>query len=394
MGEAWFRPGFSLAHITMNDITDPQAALNHIPADIHCAQDYERLVREHIDPRALAYIDGGSGTETTLRSNLDAFAGFSLRPRLLRDLSAGHTRLRLLGRTLLHPVMLAPVAFHRLAHPEGELASASGAAATDACMVCSTLSSFRLEDVAERAGAEKWFQLYFQPRREHTLDLVRRAERAGFTALVVTLDASIQAPSIRARRAGFVMPPAIQPVNLAAYPAPAQVRLDRDQSIIFQGMMSEAPTWADLTWLLAHTTLPVVVKGVLHPADAIELRSKGVAGLVVSNHGGRSLDGVPASLPALPEIRRAVGEDYPLMLDSGIRSGTDIFKALALGADAVMVGRLQLHALAVAGALGVAHLIRTLREELEVCMALAGCATLDDIGPEMIQEQKGAHHTC
>jgi isopentenyl diphosphate isomerase/L-lactate dehydrogenase-like FMN-dependent dehydrogenase len=137
-----------------------------------------------------------------------------------------------------------------------------------------------------------------------------------------------------------------------------------------------------------------VVKGVLHPADAVELRRKGVAALVVSNHGGRSLDGVPASLTALPEIRSAVGEDYPLLFDSGIRSGTDIFKALALGADAVMIGRLQLHALAVAGALGVAHLIRTLREELEVCMALAGCATLDDIGPDMIQEQKGAHHAC
>jgi len=394
MGEAWFLPGISLAYIEMNDTTDLLAALNHIPADIHCAQDYERLARKHIDPRALAYIDGGSGTESTLHANRAAFSACTILPRLLRDLSVGHTRLRLLGHTHPHPVMLAPVAFHKLAHPEGELASASGAAAMDTCMVCSTLSSVRLEDVAERAGAQKWFQLYFQPRREHTLDLVRRAERAGFTALVVTLDTSIQAPSIRARRTGFVMPPAIQPVNLAAYPAPAQVRLDRNQSIIFQGMMSEAPTWADLAWLLAHTTLPVVVKGVLHPADAVELRRKGVAALVVSNHGGRSLDGVPASLTALPEIRSAVGEDYPLLFDSGIRSGTDIFKALALGADAVMIGRLQLHALAVAGALGVAHLIRTLREELEVCMALAGCATLDDIGPDMIQEQKGAHHAC
>jgi len=378
----------------MNHTTHAPASHAPIPADIHCAQDYERLAPNHIDPRTLAYIEGGSGTESTLHANRAAFSACTIVPRLLRDLSAGHTRLRLLGHTHPHPVMLAPVAFHRLAHPEGELASASGAAAMDACMVCSTLSSVRLEDVAERAAAQKWFQLYFQPRREHTLDLVRRAEKAGFTALVVTLDASIQSPSLRARRAGFVMPQGIQPLNLAAYPAPAQVRLDRDQSIIFQGMMGEAPTWADLAWLLANTTLPVVVKGVLHPADAIALRDKGVAALVVSNHGGRSLDGVPASLAALPEIRRAVGEDYPLLLDSGIRSGTDIFRALALGANAVMIGRLQLHALAVAGALGVAHLIRTLREELESCMALAGCATLDDIGPDMIQGHQGKHHTC
>jgi isopentenyl diphosphate isomerase/L-lactate dehydrogenase-like FMN-dependent dehydrogenase len=150
-------------------------------------------------------------------------------------------------------------------------------------------------------------------------------------------------------------------------------------SRIFQGLMRAAPTWDDLAWLMAQTSLPVWVKGVLHPDDALALRAAGAAGIVVSNHGGRSLDGAPASLAMLPAVRAAVGDEYPLLLDGGIRSGTDIFKALALGADAVLVGRLQLYALSVAGALGVAHMIKLLREELEVCMALAGCATLDDI---------------
>ncbi|MBR0566720.1 alpha-hydroxy-acid oxidizing protein [Azoarcus sp. L1K30] len=369
----------------MNGQSPSPRTPDRIPAEILCAQDYERLAHRFIDAPAHAYIEGGSGTEATLRANLAAFTRHCIRPRLLRDLSSGHTRLTMLGREHPHPIMLAPVAFQTLVHPQGELASASAAAAMDACMVCSTLSAYSLEEVAEQAGSEKWFQLYFQPFRSSTLDLVRRAEATGYTALVVTLDTSIQSPSLRARRAGFAMPPDIVPVNLNAYPKPGQVRLARGHSVIFQGMMSEAPTWDDLAWLMAHTTLPVVIKGVLRTDDALELRRAGAAAIIVSNHGGRSLDGAPASLAALPSIRDAVGDSYPLLLDGGIRSGTDIFKALALGADAVLVGRLQMHALAVAGALGVAHLIRTLREELEICMALSGCATLAAIGPDMLQ---------
>jgi isopentenyl diphosphate isomerase/L-lactate dehydrogenase-like FMN-dependent dehydrogenase len=164
------------------------------------------------------------------------------------------------------------------------------------------------------------------------------------------------------------------PAGAAAAAEPAQ-----DGSRIFQGLMRAAPTWPDLAWLMSQTSLPVWVKGVLHPDDALALQAAGVAGVVVSNHGGRSLDGAPASLAALPAIRAAVGDAYPLLLDGGIRSGADVFKALALGADAVLVGRLQMYALSVAGPLGVAHMIKLLREELEVCMALAGCATLHDI---------------
>lgn len=370
----------------MNDTQNPTpfSALSRIPTDIHCAQDYEFLARQFIAAPTYAYISGGSGRDITLEANQAAFARYSLWPRLLRDVTSGHTHLRLLGRDFAHPILLAPLAFQKLVHARGELDTAQAAAATDTCLVCSTLSSVSLEDVARYAGRERWFQLYFQPGRDATLGLVRRAEAAAYTALVVTLDAAIQAPSHRALRAGFRMPAEGVPANLLGYPAQAPASPPPGGSGIFQGLMTQAPTWDDLAWLLEHTRLPVLVKGVLHPQDAARLRAMGVAGLVVSNHGGRTLDGVPASLTMLPGIRQAVGPDYPLLLDGGIRSGADVFKALALGADAVMVGRLQAYALSVAGALGVAHMLKLLREELELCMAMTGCATLADIGPEMI----------
>lgn len=365
----------------MNQATAP---LTGIPADIRCAQDYERIARRFMPESHYAYIAGGSGHGVTVDANRAAFDALSLYPRLLRDVRSGHTRQRIGSTTLAHPIVLAPVAFQKLAHPAGELESALAATATDTCMVLSTLATTSLESVAEVGPVTRWFQLYFQPRHEVTLDLVRRAEKARYGALMLTLDATLQVPGHRARAAGFEMPASCEAINLAPYPQPPQVRLEPGQSRVFQGIMSEAPCWDDLAWLLAQSTLPLWVKGVLHPDDARLLKECGVAGIVVSNHGGRSLDGAPASLNALPAIREAVGPGYPVLFDSGIRSGNDVFKALALGADAVMIGRLQVYALAVAGALGVAHLIRLLREELEACMALTGCATLDDITPASI----------
>jgi 4-hydroxymandelate oxidase len=373
----------------MNHHTPTQPAVNCIPAEIHCAADYELLAREYMDMASYAYVAGGSGSGLTVAGNRGAFAQWAVYPRLLADVSGGHTRLQLAGVDLPHPVMLAPVAFQNLAHPAGEVDSARAAQATDTCMVCSTLSSRTLEDVARAAGAHKWFQLYFQPSREATRDLLLRAEQAGYSAIVVTLDATIQLASLRALRAGFRMPAHCVAVNLSDTAAAPDRVLEPGESRIFQGAMRQAPNCADLAWLLAETALPVWVKGVLHPADALALQAAGVAGLVVSNHGGRSLDGAPASLDALPAIRAAVGPDYPLLFDGGIRAGSDVFKALALGANAVLVGRLQMYALSVAGALGVAHMIKLLREELEVCMAMAGCATLSDIHAGALLRQVG-----
>lgn len=177
-------------------------------------------------------------------------------------------------------------------------------------------------------------------------------------------------------------------MNLQNCAQPEQVQLTPGQSVIFQGYMSEAPTWDDLAWLQQQTSLPILVKGVLHPDDARQLQAMGIDGIVVSNHGGRALDGAPASLSMLPKIRAAVDADYPLLFDSGIRSGSDIFKAIALGANAIMVGRLQMYALSVAGGLGVVHMLRLLREELEACMALTGCATIADIQSSTLLEIK------
>lgn len=378
----------------MTEAKPASSPLNHIPGDVFCAQDYEFLARQFIAGPTYAYIAGGSAQDVTLAANRAAFDNSFIVPRLLRDLRGGHTRCQLLGETWRHPLLLAPVAYQTLVHPQGELASAQAAAATDSCLVASTLSSVTLEEIAARAGPARWFQLYFQPQRAATLDLVRRAEAAGYRALIVTLDTAIKMPSLGAQRAGFTMPAEVFAGNLRDYPAPPQRTLAPGQSIIFQGAMSEAPGWADLAWLLDQTRLPVLVKGVLNSRDARQLQAMGIAGVVVSNHGGRSLDGAPASLAMLPAIRAAVGGDFPVLFDSGIRSGRDVFKALALGADAVMIGRLQVYALAVAGALGVAHLLKLLREELEVCMAQAGCATLADIGPEMIFRQKDEARRC
>lgn len=357
----------------------PRAALNHIPAQILCARDYEFLARQFIAEPSYAYIAGGSEHDITAEANLRAFTESALQPRLLRDVRDAHTKLNLAGMVLPHPLLLAPIAFQKLAHPAGELETARAAAAMQSVLAVSTLASQPLEAIAATPGVYPWFQLYFQPDRAVTLDLLQRARNAGYRAILLTLDASIQVPSFNALRAGFAMPDHCAPVNLAGYPAPVSPQPAAGASRIFQGMMRDAPRWDDLDWLQAQTDLPIWVKGVLHPDDAVALRERGITGLVVSNHGGRTLDGAPASLNVLPAIRKALGDDYPLMLDGGVRSGMDVFKAIALGADAVMIGRLQVYALAVAGALGVAHMLKLLREELEVCMAMSGCANLEAV---------------
>ncbi|QJD58134.1 alpha-hydroxy-acid oxidizing protein [Pseudomonas sp. gcc21] len=354
--------------------------LEQIPADILAAADYEDRAAQHIPPPTLAWLAGGSGTEQTLRANREAFITVRITPRLLNNFQTASTCQSLCGTSLEHPILLAPVGHQQLLHTEAERAVARAADATGTCMVASTLSSLPLEDVCAATAASKWFQLYWQPRREDTLRLLSRAEAAGYQAIVLTLDTPVQALSRRAHIAGFRLP-SDTPPNLAECKPLPQRALAPGQSILLHGMMSEAPDWDDLEWLVTQTRLPVLAKGVSHPADAVRLKTLGVAGQIVSNHGGRSLDGVPASLHCLAAVREAVGGNYPLLLDSGIRSGTDVFKALALGADAVLIGRLQGYALATAGALGVAHMLKLLREELEVCMALAGTPTLSDINP-------------
>ena len=369
--------------------------MTHIPArhqvspDIVNLAGHEAHARQHLDDNAWAYFSGGAADEITLRANRTAWSDLSLWPRVLRPLAGGHTRVNLLGRTLEHPILLAPIAFQRLAHPDGELAMAYAAAALGAGLVLSTQASVSLEAVAQAVLPDPgrgplWFQLYLQHDRGFTQALVQRAEAAGYEALVLTVDAPTSGVRDRERRAGFRLLPGVGPVNLAGLQAPTAAELRPGQSALFDGLLHQAPTWDDIAWLQSITRLPVLLKGVLHPADARQAVAAGAAGLIVSNHGGRTLDTAPATASALPRVVQAVGGALPVMVDGGIRRGTDVLKAMALGASAVLVGRPAIWGLANAGAAGVAHVLRLLRDELEIAMALTGCATLADASQALL----------
>ncbi len=356
--------------------------LEKIPADVVNLTDYTAHARERLDDNAWAYFSGGAADELTLQANRTAWDQLHLHPRVLRALTGGHTRQTLLGRTLDHPILLAPVAFQRMAHPDGELGTAYAAAAQGAGLVLSTQANTSLEQVSQAILTDSgrgplWFQLYTQ-------ELVQRAEAAGYEALVVTVDAPASGARDRERRANFKLPPGISAVNLAGLPNPPTASLSPGQSAMFDGLLTTAPTWSDIAWLQSITRLPILLKGILHEDDARQAAQLGVSGLIVSNHGGRTLDTAIPTAWALPRIAQAVGPDLPLLVDGGIRRGTDVLKAIALGAHAVLIGRPYVHALATAGALGVAHVIRLLRDELEIAMALTGCATLQDITPAVL----------
>jgi 4-hydroxymandelate oxidase len=350
-----------------------------IPADVAALGDYEAHARARLDPATWAWLSGGAGDEITLRANRAAWDALRLQPRVLRPLAGSHTRIELLGRTLALPVLLAPVAFQRFVHPHGEVGAALAAAAQGAGFVLSTQASAPLEDVARAALGEAgrgplWFQLYLQRDRGATLALVQRAEAAGFEALVLTVDAPVGGARDRERRAGFRLPPGISAVNLAP-----GAHGSADEAAGLDVLLQHAPTWADVKWLRGATRLPLLLKGIAHPQDAREALAAGAAGLIVSNHGGRTLDTAPATAEVLPRIADAIGGAAPILVDGGIRRGTDVLKAVALGARAVLVGRAMQHALAAAGALGVAHAVRLLRDELSIALALTGHTCLDEV---------------
>ncbi|GAB3496738.1 alpha-hydroxy acid oxidase [Curvibacter fontanus] len=363
--------------------------LARVPEGVVTLADHESQARTRLDANAWAYFSGGAADELTLRANRSAWDQLTLLPRVLQPLAGGHTRVELLGHTLAHPILLAPVAYQKLAHPDGELATAHAAAVLGAGLVLSTQASVSLEEVARALLNEPdrgplWFQLYLQPDRGYTRELVQRAEAAGYEALVLTVDAPTSGARDRERRAGFHLPSGIRAVNLDGMPLPPPPRLDAGQSALFDGLLRHAPTWDDVAWLQAQTRLPVLLKGVLHPDDARQATALKIAGLVVSNHGGRTLDTVPATATVLPRIADALGGALPLLVDGGIRRGTDVLKAMALGASAVLLGRPYVYGLANAGAVGVAHVLRLLRDELEIAMALCGCRTLQEVTPALL----------
>ncbi|MFV3074988.1 alpha-hydroxy acid oxidase [Niveispirillum fermenti] len=358
-------------------MTDPLPPLTRIPPHVTCLADYEPLAHERMTAAAWAYFAGGAGDEWTLRENVAAFARLPLRSRVLRDLCGGGTQTTLFGTVLPAPILLAPVAFQRMLNPDGELATVLAAGALDTAVVVSTQASTRLEDIAAQAQAPLWFQLYIQPDREFTAGLIHQAEAAGYRALVVTVDAPVNGLRNREQRAGFVLPPGIGPVNLRGLRPPPPGPPD---ALLFgTPLLEQAPTWADLAWLRGLTRLPILLKGITDPDDARRAVDAGMDGVIVSNHGGRALDGMPASIDLLPAVAAAAGHAVPVLMDGGIRRGADVLRALALGARAVLIGRPYIFALAAAGAPGVAHVIRILRAELELAMALTGCRDIAGI---------------
>lgn len=365
-------------------------ALAHIPPGIVSLADHEAHARTVLDAKAWAYFSGGAGDETTLRANRSSWDALSLHPRVLQPLAGGHCRTTLLGRPLDLPILVAPVAYQRIAHPDGELATAYAAAAQNTGFVLSTQASVAMETIAnavlnEPGRGPLWFQLYIQHDRGFTCELVKRAELAGYEALVVTVDAPSSGVRDRERRAGFKVPPGISAVNLAGMPPPPMARTGTDSA--FDGAVALAPTWDDLAQLQARTRLPILLKGILHEDDARQAAAMGFAGVIVSNHGGRTLDTAPATSVVLPRIVDAVAGSSgqtAVLVDGGIRRGTDVLKAIALGAQAVLVGRPCVFGLANAGAVGVAHVLRLLRDELEIAMVQCGCATLAQVTSRLL----------
>lgn len=342
--------------------------------------DFERLARPRMTPMAFEYVNGGAGDELTLGWNHDAYTHIQLRTRVLVDVSHVDTSVRLFNRELPFPILLSPTAYHKLVHREGEVATARGAGAAGAAMIVSSFATTGIEEIARAAKGPLWFQLYAQTDRGFTRSLVERAQAAGCEALCLTVDTPVLGARNREARIGFKLPTGLSRVNLEGLPGVDASGSHRPrEKQIYSAVLDPTLTWKDVEWLRGFAKIPVLLKGVLDPADARRAVEAGVAGLIVSNHGARNLDTVPATITALPRVADAVAGRIPILVDGGIRRGTDVLKALALGATAVGVGRPYLYGLAVNGSAGVSKVIEILRTELEMAMALTGRTSVSAI---------------
>ena len=325
--------------------------------------DYEIAARDRIPPTAWEYIHSGAADEHTLRWNRDAYANVRLNQRVLNDVHALDLGVRVLEQDLPHPLLLAPVAANGLVHPDGEIAAAKGALAAGAGMVLSSYTSKRVEDVAATGVKPFWFQLYMQE-RDATRALIDRVHAAGCSAIFLTVDTPTAGARDRQSRSGFEFP------------------ADLPYRTVQPG--DNPCTWADLRWIREASQTPLVLKGILHPDDAQRAIDAGAAGIVVSNHGARNLDTLPSTIDVLPRVADRVAGRIPVLFDGGVRRGTDVLKALALGAAAVLVGRPYVYGLALDGAEGVRAVIEILKRELELAMALVGRASVADLDRSVI----------
>lgn len=316
------------------------------------------------------YLQSDAGQGAQLQINEDGWQAKKLIPRPLAALHQANTQCALFGEQWAHPIMLAPVAYQKLFHADGEIGTAVACNAQQGQMMVSSLASQPVEEIVKQAQQALWFQLYWQGNREATAILLNKALAAGASAIVFTVDAPV-------KQALIDLPAGISAVNLAK-PLSMQT-IQPGQSHVFDGWMPQAPTWEDVAWLRQQVKIPLLIKGLMHVEDARRAVTLGCDGIVVSNHGGRVLDSTPSVAAVLPGLVAAVGGQCKILVDSGIRSGQDVFKALAMGADAVCIGRPYVWGLAAEGAMGVAKVIRTLRDELEMTMALTGVSNLAEI---------------
>ncbi len=350
----------------------------------------EAIAREKLARESYDYYASGAQDEVTLRENRAAYDRLTVACRVLVDVSRREMATTVLGQPVAMPIVVAPTAFHGLATPEGELATVRAAGAAGTVLILSTLSNTRVEEVVAAASGPVWFQLYVYRDRKATEGLVRRAEAAGCRALVLTVDAPLLGRRERDVRNRFRLPPGLAVANMLpeGYGEVPMAVADSGLAVYFASLLNPAMTWQDLAWLRSITELPVVVKGIIRPDDALRAADAGVAGIVVSNHGGRQLDTSPATIDVLPEIAGALnarGHGMEVFVDGGVRRGTDVLKALALGARAVLVGRPVLWGLAADGEAGAAWVLRHLHDELDLAMALAGAPTLADVTGDLVR---------
>jgi 4-hydroxymandelate oxidase len=357
-----------------------------VPIDVDCREilslpEFEELARRSMAPMAYEFVASGAAEEHTVRWNREAFDRIRLRPRVLRDVAPVDTRVSLLGRELAFPILLAPTAYHRVLHPEGELETARGAAAAGITWIVSMATNTAIGDIARVATSPLWFQLYFQSDQEFTRDVVRQAEHAGCEVLCATVDSPILGPRNRQARARFRLPPDVTTPHLYDIGQRRQQIMDPRRVVA---------TWKDIEWLRAFTKLPLVIKGILDPDDAELAIQAGVQAIVVSNHGGRNLDTAPAAIDALIEVADRVQGRASLLVDGGIQRGTDVLKALALGAAAVLIGRPYCYGLGIAGSAGVCRVVEILRRELEAAMMLAGAGAISTIDQSLLWDHRRA----
>lgn len=357
-----------------------------MPAEPVNVLEFEARARAKMDPVTFEYFAGGAEDEVTLRANRSAFEKIPLRPRYLVDVSDRDLTTTVLGQPLSLPVLLAPTGYQRLAHPDGELAVARAAGALGTIMVVSTVSTYSMEEIAAAATGPLWFQLYSCKDKRMNERLIRRAEQAGYRVLCLTIDVPVLARRERDLRNCFSLPSGMRPsiledMELQATPQSAQ----RSGGASYSGLVWDPTlTWNDVDWMRTVTAMPLVLKGVLTPEDGRLAVQHGAKGIVVSNHGGRQLDGVPAAIDVLPEIAAEVGGEIEIYLDSGVRRGTDVLKAVASGAKAVLIGRPFLWGLAADGEAGVRRVLELLRYELDTALALVGRRSVAEVDASVL----------